>query len=554
MAVSNEQVATWVATGLSPQQLSQATGVPVNEIIAGVAATVAPNSSINMGGTVIQPVYSSTGEGENFQQGGISEILTYRAGQGTGDTYTKYTPTGEVAGAGKFQDVKSLGESLGDDLTTLSPVILAALGGYAASSLLGAGAAAGTTGLTAEQLAVVNALGGAEVAGGLTAAEAAAAGLGGGFTGTAGLLTGAGMTAEQVAAMEGLGGADVVGGLTTADATAAGLGGGFTGTGGLLTGAGTGMTAEQIAAMEGLGGTEVAGGLTAADAATAGLGGGFTGAVTAGAGAGLTSGQITNLVKAGTGLLGATGLVNTVTQPGGTTVSNQMPTQSSPQNNTSYYNQLQQYYNAYLPQTPRDVVSPLYDWYSGSFGQTPPTSTTTNTTAGANTAVNTGMQSTAKPTLLNSPALRDTSYSSATQAVAPAGTPAQKADLYNQMLNAGYTDAAARALVERSIGAQTNTDWAYLQQLAQPQTQAQPQPQPQTFTDPVNRSLVNDPQYRDIAQYVATTGTPAQKAEWYNSMIGSGYSDAAVKALVDSAAGTQSSSDWAYLQQLAASR
>jgi hypothetical protein len=88
--------------------------------------------------------------------------------------------------------------------------------------------------MTAEQLAAANALGGAEVAGGLTAAEAASAGLGGGFTGAAGAAA-AGMTAEQLAAANALGGAEVAGGLTTTQAAAAGLGGGVPAAAGLLT-------------------------------------------------------------------------------------------------------------------------------------------------------------------------------------------------------------------------------------------------------------------------------------------------------------------------------
>jgi hypothetical protein len=114
------------------------------------------------------------------------------------------------------------------------------LAGLAASQAPFAGAGAGAAGLfggaglTAEQLAAANALGGAEVAGGLTAAEAASAGLGGGFTGAAGAAA-AGMTAEQLAAANALGGAEVAGGLTTTQAAAAGLGGGVPAAAGLLT-------------------------------------------------------------------------------------------------------------------------------------------------------------------------------------------------------------------------------------------------------------------------------------------------------------------------------
>jgi hypothetical protein len=186
----------------------------------------------------------------------------------------------------------------------LIPGALLLAGAYGLASLTGAAAGAGGgaatggaglfggAGLTAEQLAVVNALGGAEVAGGLTAAEAAAAGLTGGFTGTAGLLTGAGMTAEQLAAANALGGAEVAGGLTAAEAAAAGL------TGGVPAAAAAGLTAEQLAAANALGGAEVAGGLTTTQAAAAGL----TGGVPAAAGL-LTPSLITGGLNTAAGLL-----------------------------------------------------------------------------------------------------------------------------------------------------------------------------------------------------------------------------------------------------------
>ena len=90
-----------------------------------------------------------------------------------------------------------------------------------------------------------------------------------------------------------------------------------------------------------------------------------TGSTTSGAG--LTPGQIANLVKAGVTLAGTTGAVRAATG-GGTNTPMQAPTQGVPTNDPNYYNQLQQYYNAYLPQTPRDVVTPLQQWYNSSYG------------------------------------------------------------------------------------------------------------------------------------------------------------------------------------------
>lgn len=83
-------------------------------------------------------------------------------------------------------------------------------------------------------------------------------------------------------------------------------------------------------------------------------------------GAGLTPGQISNLVKAGVTLVGTTGAVRAAT--GGSNAPMQTPTQGMPEYTPDYYQQLQQYYNSYLPQTPRDVVTPLQQWYNSRSG------------------------------------------------------------------------------------------------------------------------------------------------------------------------------------------
>jgi hypothetical protein len=81
---------------------------------------------------------------------------------------------------------------------------------------------------------------------------------------------------------------------------------------------------------------------------------------------GLTPSQIANLIKAGVTLAGTAGAVSAV--GGGTNTPLRAPTQGVPTNDPNYYNQLQQYYNAYLPQTPRDVVTPLQQWYNSRSG------------------------------------------------------------------------------------------------------------------------------------------------------------------------------------------
>ena len=89
----------------------------------------------------------------------------------------------------------------------------------------------------------------------------------------------------------------------------------------------------------------------------------------AAAATGLTTSQIANLVKAGVGLVGAGGAASVAANAGGGNSGAVVnPTQGVPTNNPAYYNQLQQYYNAYLPQSPRDVVTPLQQWYNSSYG------------------------------------------------------------------------------------------------------------------------------------------------------------------------------------------
>ena len=100
---------------------------------------------------------------------------------------------------------------------------------------------------------------------------------------------------------------------------------------------------------------------------------------------GLTTSQIAELLKAGVSLATILGASNVI-GGGGAYTPMQTPTQGVPTNDPNYYNQLQQYYNAYLPQTPRDVVAPLQQWYEGSFGST-----------GTNTAVSPQQAQTAMP-------------------------------------------------------------------------------------------------------------------------------------------------------------
>lgn len=100
-------------------------------------------------------------------------------------------------------------------------------------------------------------------------------------------------------------------------------------------------------------------------ASTQGAGGSPVNASTAAAAAGLTASQIANLIKAGVGLLSTGAVANAV---GGTGGVGALPTQGVPTGNQDYYNAIQQYYNAYMPAAPRDVATPLQNWYNSKYG------------------------------------------------------------------------------------------------------------------------------------------------------------------------------------------
>lgn len=120
-------------------------------------------------------------------------------------------------------------------------------------------------------------------------------------------------------------------------------------------------TTYPTSALSGTGGLlDAAAGAVAGSAAGSGATAGAT------AGTGLTNSQVSNLIRAGLGVAGAAGAVNAVgSRP---TTPLQAPTQGMPAYSPEYYQQLQQYYNAYLPQTPRDVVTPLQQWYNSAYG------------------------------------------------------------------------------------------------------------------------------------------------------------------------------------------
>ena len=178
------------------------------------------------------------------------------------------------------------------------------------------------------------------------------------------------------------------------------------------------------------------------------------------------------------------------------------------------------------------------------------------------------------------------------------GTAEDKAKQYNTMIALGYSDAQLRA----AAGPQTETDWNYLKQLAtslKPATPVVATPttggtQRQAIIDAYQQIMGRVPSEAEIAahgtapiadiqqsirDYVtahptttptpvvnkavtqgvptipasvfAPTALPADKAAAYQQARGQNYTDAQIRAAVETAAGPQTAADWAALQGLA---
>ena len=207
-------VSTMEQFKISPAQLASAVNLPEGQIATRVAATVPNGNTVQLGDTIVQPVYQVSGFGQDQQIGGLENVITYKASDNkTGGAYTQYTPTGEVEKTGTQQEVKSgLKEfALGAGLLLGLPTLLNA----------GAGSALATEGLSLSELG----LGGSELATATNVADVVAGAEGG-------LLTGG-------SAVTGMGAGT---GLSTAN-----TGLGLSTTGGLGTlGTGAGLTAGEL--------------------------------------------------------------------------------------------------------------------------------------------------------------------------------------------------------------------------------------------------------------------------------------------------------------------
>ena len=258
--VTDQQIVAAMKTAnVSPKNLADGLGISEGEIAARVARTVSYGSTVQLGDTIVQPVYKVTGSGQDEQVGGIENVLTYRASDNkVGGGYTQYAADGTVERTGTQMEVDATKDFLkfvAGATLLFGGAALAGLSPESISSLYGSGAMAGQ-GLTAAEA----------LAAGLTPAQAAAAGL------TAAELTAAGYTAAEVAtAGATTAGATTVGATTAGATTAGATTAGATTTTGLLTGATTltaselataarlGLTATQFAALLSSGGQTVAG-------------------------------------------------------------------------------------------------------------------------------------------------------------------------------------------------------------------------------------------------------------------------------------------------------
>lgn len=101
----------------------------------------------------------------------------------------------------------------------------------------------------------------------------------------------------------------------------------------------------------------------------------LAGAATAGAGAGalssLTPAQLANLAKAGINVAGLLGATNAISNIGGNNTATATPITYSGGGaggySPDYFSQVQSTYNSLMPGVPRDVATPLQQWYSTEF-------------------------------------------------------------------------------------------------------------------------------------------------------------------------------------------
>jgi len=113
------------AGNLNPTQISEATGVPVGEIITKAASLAPVQGSTRLGDTYVSPNYSITQSGEEQIVGGIDSISTSKVSSEQGSKTELYSPTGELTSVGKYDKGPSFLGGLADMVN--DPVVKAVL-------------------------------------------------------------------------------------------------------------------------------------------------------------------------------------------------------------------------------------------------------------------------------------------------------------------------------------------------------------------------------------------------------------------------------------------
>jgi len=138
-------------------QTQQSNGVPTAEQILSQGG----GSPVVIDGVVYQPIFDSTGQGETFEQGPLTQILAYKQGEtDPGQAYKTYSPTMQEVGTGQFQEVGGFGDLLQAAAEDLAPIAAMALTAGGAGGLLGGALTGGALSGTA-----ASALGNALIAG-----------------------------------------------------------------------------------------------------------------------------------------------------------------------------------------------------------------------------------------------------------------------------------------------------------------------------------------------------------------------------------------------------
>ncbi len=240
--LTDQQIVTAMkGANVSPKNLADALGIAEGEVAARVARTVPYGSTVQLGDTIVQPVYQVTGSGQDQQIGAIENVLTYRESDNKpGGGYTQYTPDGTFQRSGTQMKVNATKDFVKFALTAGALFGGAALAGLAPSVQavgLTAAEAAGL-GLTATEAAALGFTPAQLATAGYTAADITAA--------TAATSVATGATAAEAAAAKATADAAAAAAATSTASTIA------SSTGGLLTAAqvtkllASGLTADNI--------------------------------------------------------------------------------------------------------------------------------------------------------------------------------------------------------------------------------------------------------------------------------------------------------------------